>query len=79
MGAKLVIRVSPDERVQVKIEGMDELDREKPKGAKLCERVTRRLEKDLGLVDDRTYPGEELEAIEVRTDEDLRVDGSLSN
>lgn len=55
MKAKLIIRVTPDDRVQVRVEGMTEGDRPRPKGAKLCERVTRKLEADIGQVLSRRY------------------------
>lgn len=65
MAVKLIIRVTPDERVHVAVEGLTEPDRPKPKGRKLCERMTRRLEQDLGAVESRDYRGEPMQAIEV--------------
>ena len=73
MAAKLIIRVSPNDRIEVKVEGLTELDRSKPKGEKLCEKVTRRLEEDLGIVEQRVYEGESQEAIELIQDQGLKI------
>jgi hypothetical protein len=55
MGAKLIVRVYPDDRVEVKVEGLGQEDAAKPRGRKLCEKITKRLEADLGVTTDRTY------------------------
>ncbi len=50
MPAKLIVKVHPDERVEVKVEGLTATDQHRPKEEKLCKKVTRRLEQDLGEV-----------------------------
>lgn len=49
MKQQMIIRVHPDDRVEVKVEGLTETDSAKPKGSKLCDKITRGLERDLGL------------------------------
>ena len=53
MAAKLIIRVHPDDRVDVKVEGLTAVDLAKPPEKRLCRRVSERLEKDLGVVQQR--------------------------
>ena len=48
MEAKLIVRVYPDERVEVKVEGLTVRDRERPPEKKLCKKITERLVHDLG-------------------------------
>lgn len=55
MKRQMIIRVFPDDRVEVKVEGLTESDGSRPKGAKLCDKITRRLEQDLGVVVQRQY------------------------
>lgn len=55
MPAKLIVRVHPDDRIEVKVEGLTDRDTSRPKREKLCEKVTRRLEQDLGTVTQREY------------------------
>jgi hypothetical protein len=75
VSAKMIIRVHPDDRVDVRVEGLTEQDRAKPPGKKLCERVTRRLEQDLGLVSRREYDGTGQEqSVEIERDEGLTLD-----
>ncbi|HUW55167.1 MAG TPA: hypothetical protein VMZ92_00885 [Planctomycetota bacterium] len=69
MSARIVIRVHPDERVEVKVEGLKESQASAPPGARLCEKLTRRLEKDLGQVVDRTYEHPESQELDQQTDE----------
>lgn len=58
MPAKLIVRVHPDDRVEVRVEGLTERDMSRPKREKLCEKITRRLEQDLGIVTKREYADE---------------------
>jgi hypothetical protein len=55
MPAKLIVRVYPNDRIEVKVEGLTDRDSPRPKREKLCEKVTRRLEQDLGIVTHREY------------------------
>lgn len=55
MGAKLIIRVTADDKVEVKVEGLTDADRSKPKGSKLCEKITEKLVQDLGSIERRDY------------------------
>ena len=55
MAARLIVRVHPDERVEVRVEGLTARDQNRPKEQKLCKKVTRRLEEDLGEVTQCTY------------------------
>ncbi len=73
MGAKLIIRVTPDDNVEVKVEGLTEPDRPKPKGQKLCEKVTRVIEQDLGVVDGRDYAEDAVGDFGVLDEEQLRL------
>ena len=57
MAAKLIIHLLPDDRVHVTVEGMTEVNRPKPKGKKLCEKITKRIEQDLGAVETRELSG----------------------
>ena len=50
MQVKMIVRVHPDDRVEVKVEGLTERDMSLPKPQKLCKKITRRLEQDLGGV-----------------------------
>ena len=63
MSAKLIIRVSPEDRIEVRVEGLTELDKPKPQGEKLCEKITERLEQDLGWVEQREYLGDNRQEI----------------
>ena len=58
MAAKLIIHVFPDDRVQVKVEGLPATDAVKPQAERVCRKVTRRLEEDLGLVEHRDHEGD---------------------
>lgn len=58
MPAKLIVRVLADDRVEVSVDGLTAKDTSRPPRQKLCERVTARLERDLGAVTQRTYRGE---------------------
>jgi len=73
MAAKLVIRMTPDDRVHVSVEGLTEVDRPKPKGDKLCEKITRRIEQDLGVVETRNYPDDAQQAIRLEDEDALRL------
>ena len=55
MAAKLVVRVHPDEHVEVKVEGLTARDQPRTGEQKLCKKVTRRLEEDLGTVTQCVY------------------------
>lgn len=55
MPAKLVIKVYPDERVEVRVEGLTAKDQDRPAEKKLCKQVTRSLERDLGEVTQCVY------------------------
>lgn len=50
MPTQLIIKVHPDDRVEVKVEGLTVRDHDRPKETKLCKQITRRLEHDLGEV-----------------------------
>ena len=71
MGAKIVIRVRPDDRVEVRVEGLEEPRRDTPPGEKICEKITRRIERDLGAVVERTYDDEGVQDVAIETDERL--------
>jgi hypothetical protein len=74
VSARMIIRVHPDDRVDVRVEGLDEADRAKPQGKKLCDKVTKTLENDLGIVTERRYSGGEQEqAAELSADERLEL------
>jgi len=73
MAAKLIIRMSPDDRVHVAVEGLTEVDRPRPKGEKLCERITNRIEQDLGVVETRDYPDDSQQAIRLDDEDALRL------
>jgi len=73
---QMIIRVYPNDRVEVKVEGLTESDRPKPKGAKLCDKITSRLEQDLGVVVQRQYDETDPTLqVEVIGDERLKTDG----
>ena len=55
MPARLIVRVHPDERVEVEVEGLTVKDQDRSKEKKLCKKVTRRLEQDLGEVTQCVY------------------------
>lgn len=55
MPAKLIVRVYPDDRVEVKVEGLTTRDHGRPPEKKLCMKVTERLERDLGDVTQCVY------------------------
>lgn len=55
MPAKLIVRVYPDERVEVRVEGLTDRDQGHPPEKKICKKVTERLERDLGSVIQRVY------------------------
>jgi len=57
MPAKLIVRVRPDDRVEVKVEGLTERDMSRQKPEKLCKKLTKRLERDLGSVTRCEYEG----------------------
>jgi len=80
MPAKLIIRVYPDDRVHVKVEGFAGTDESKPNGEKLCEKVTRRLERDLGTVEHREYEAAPEQAMQQLSDEEIKLghEGSLT-
>jgi len=61
MLAKLIVRIHPDDRIEVKVEGMARQDASRPEGQKLCEKVTKRLIDDLGTVVDHKYEDDEQE------------------
>lgn len=77
MTARLVVRVRPDDRVEVHVEGMTARDSARPKGQKLCEKVTRRLEHDLGTVVGREYDDDGLQTLDssVSEQEDVDLEG----
>ena len=72
MAAKLVIRVYPDDRVQVEVEGLDDPRKDAPPGEKLCEKLTRKLEDDLGQVLERTYEQDSQRQEQFETDSEAR-------
>jgi hypothetical protein len=76
MAAKLIIRMTPDDRVHVSVEGLTEVDRPKPKGEKLCEKITKRIEQDLGAVETRNYPDDAQQAIRLDEEDALRLGGA---
>jgi hypothetical protein len=53
MPRQLIIRVLPDDRVEVQVEGFTETDRDRPADRKLCRKLTERLERDIGRVETR--------------------------
>jgi hypothetical protein len=53
MPRQLIIRVLPDDRVEVQVEGFTETDRDRPVDRKLCRKLTERLERDIGRVETR--------------------------
>jgi hypothetical protein len=55
MSVKLLVKVHTDERVEVKVEGLITKDQYRPKDQKLCKKITRRLELDLGEVTQCIY------------------------
>lgn len=55
MPVKLIVRVSPDDRVFVTVEGLTERDRGLPSETKLCKKITSQLEEDLGSVARREF------------------------
>ena len=77
MTAKLIVRIHPDDRVEVKVEGLSNGDRSRPKGKKLCDKVTKKLESDLGLVLARQYEdeGEQEQEIEFTQEKRLELGG----
>jgi hypothetical protein len=77
MSAKLIIRVHLDDRVEVKVEGLSGFDRSKPKGQKVCDKITRKLEHDLGIVSQRRYHDDSVEEqpIELSQDDDVKLGG----
>ena len=74
MPARLIVRVHPDDRIEVKVEGLTERDASRPKREKLCEKVTKRLEKDLGTVTNREYADDETVENLIELSEEGRVD-----
>lgn len=77
MPAKLIVRIHPDDRVEVKVEGMTDRDKSRPKRSKLCEKVTKQLEQDLGFVTSREYAAEGIvqSAIELSDKERVKLGG----
>ncbi len=73
MPAKLIIRVRPDDRVEVEVKGLAKQDSPKPPGRKLCEKLTRRLEKDLGIVEHRQYADDKFDDQQVAESGMLRL------
>lgn len=69
MAAKLVIKVHPDDRVEVKVEGVNEPAAGAAPGRKLCERLTRQLEEDLGIVAERRYQQDRAQGVELPAEE----------
>ena len=69
MSAKIVIRVRPNDSIEVKVEGLTEPKDDVPPGKKLCERVTRRLERDLGQVVQRRYENPDVQDSEIEVHE----------
>ena len=57
MTARLIVRVHPDDHVEVRVEGLSTADGNRPPGEKLCTKVTARLERDLGEVVERVFTG----------------------
>jgi hypothetical protein len=57
MTVKLIVRVHPDDRVEVKVEGLTARDQAQPPEKKLCKKVTERLVRDLGDVTQCVYSG----------------------
>lgn len=55
MSAKIIIRIDPSDRVEVEVKGLSEPSRSAGPGRRLCERLTHRLEQDLGQITSRTY------------------------
>lgn len=74
--AKLIIKVLPDQRVEVNVEGLGEKDRPKARGEKVCEQITRRLEQELGSVERREYEGDKQQLNTVAEDDAVRLGGS---
>lgn len=73
MGAKLVIRVHPNDRIEVKVEGVVEPQAaasppQAQKRKKRCEKLTRQLESDLGEVCQRIYDDEDAQDTSVLHD-----------
>ena len=73
MARKIIIRISPDDQVHVMVEGLTETDRPRPKGKKLCEKITKRIEKDLGLTAKREYPDDGEYPIQLNEEDVLRL------
>ena len=69
MSAKIVIRVRPNDSIEVKVDGLNEPAGDVPPGKKLCEKVTRRLELDLGQVVQRTYEKPDVQDSEIEVHE----------
>lgn len=75
MKRQMIIHVYPDDRVEIKVEGLTESDSAKPKGTKLCDKITRRLEQDMGLVVHRHYEeAAQTQRVELAADERLETD-----
>lgn len=55
MSAKIIIRIDPSDRVEVEVKGLSEPSQSMGSGKRLCERLTHRLEQDLGQITNRTY------------------------
>lgn len=75
MAAELIIRVHADDRVEVKVKGVAEQDSGKPVEKKLCRRITKRLEDDLGIVKHREYEREPQQEVDLTQDDDLTLGG----
>lgn len=76
MPARLIVRVYPDERVEVKVEGLTAVDRERPPEKKLCKKVTERLIRDLGGLTQCVYYSDRGEAdVELTSPDTLELGG----
>ncbi|MBI2299004.1 MAG: hypothetical protein HYU66_08695 [Armatimonadetes bacterium] len=75
MPGRLIVRVTPDQRVEVQVEGLAAPDAPRARGEKLCELVTRRLEQALGAVESRDYEAEAWQPVEVQEDQALGQEG----
>jgi hypothetical protein len=70
MKRQMIIHVHPDDRVEVKVEGLTEVDNPKPAGKKLCDKITHGLEQDLGLVIHRRYEeAHDAQSVEIDLDQ----------
>lgn len=76
MGAKLIVRVKRDDHVEVRVEGLTEIDRPKPQGKKLCNTITKRLERDLGIVERRDYADDPVQIVGFVEQDRLQIEGS---